>query len=117
MAGSYAQGQHNDDPILSARPEVLKLLADQVVATIVIFNQDLRLVYANSLAEKVAEECPMLEKAQSERADVLAQSTEPCESCPGKQVFHIEAMSQGSDPHFPLVDPSRVLAHFLTSLP
>lgn len=106
MAGSYAHhGQHKDDPILSARLDVLRLLADQVAAPIVIFNPDLRLVYANSLAEKVAEECPMLASAKSDRADVSGKPAEPCDACPGRQVFHIGGASQCSGPNFPLVDP------------
>lgn len=87
MAGSSVQPHNNEDVNLSSRLEGLKLLAQHLSEPVMIFNPDLKLVYANSRAERIAEECPLFEQTHQVGQEPTQAILEPCEGCPGKQLL------------------------------
>ncbi len=87
MAGSSIQPHNNKDVNLSSRLEGLKFLAQHLFEPVVIFNPDLKLVYANPRADKIAQECPLIELSQQEEREPTQPILEPCEGCPGKQLL------------------------------
>ena len=89
MAGSSAQQYPNDHLNLSFRLEGLKLLAQHLSEPVIIFNPDLKLVYANPSADTITGECPLMEYTQGEGLDPTHSLLEPCEACPGKQLLEI----------------------------
>ena len=102
MAGSSVQPHQENDPILSSRLDGLKLLADHLSEPIVIFNPAMKLVYANPSAEKIAQECPLIEQTQQEGLDPSHCVLEPCEACPGKQFLEVsQAAVHSRESHSP----------------
>ena len=89
MAGSRVQSQSENDPTLSSRLDGLKLLAEHLSEPIVIFSPAMKLVYANPSAEKIAQECPLIEQTQTDGLDPSHCVLEPCEACPGKQILEV----------------------------
>ena len=89
MAGSSVQPPQDQDPILSSRLEGLKLLAEHLSEPIVIFSPAMKMVYANPSADKIAQECPLIEQTQQEELDPSQCVLEPCEACPGKQILEV----------------------------
>ena len=87
MAGSSVQPHTNEDINLTSRLEGLKLLAQHLSEPVMIFNPDLKLVYANPRADKIAQECPLIEQSQQEGLESHSGYLEPCEGCPGKQLL------------------------------
>jgi len=89
MAGSYAQLIPDDDLVLSTRLDGLKLLAAHLSEPVVIFNPALKVVYTNPSADRMAQECPLLEHPPFEELDSCHSILEPCEACPGKKIIEI----------------------------
>lgn len=87
MAGSYEwQESELADP-LRERIEGLKLLAHYLDEPVVIFNPQMELVYANPSADRMAEDCPLVQNGLKENppSDSLQQAH--CDPCPGKLLF------------------------------
>ena len=59
MAGSYASTESDVSPLVQARLEGLKALAEHVDEPILIFNPRMELVYVNPSADKIAKDCPL----------------------------------------------------------
>ena len=89
MAGSYVPIPQAD-PILNARVEALKLLADHLSEPVVIFSPSLELVYSNSPAECFTRACPLLDRARYQGNSGGHPAPEPCATCPGKMVFEMD---------------------------
>ena len=87
MAGSSVQPHTNEDLNLSSRLEGLKLLAQHLSEPVMIFNPNLKLVYANPGADRIAQECPLIEQTQQDGQMPTQTILEPCEGCPGKQLL------------------------------
>ena len=96
MAGSSTQSPHDEDLTLASRLEGLKVLAEHLSEPVIIFNPELKLVYANPSADKIAEECPLIEHTQQEGLDPTHCVLEPCDACPGKQLLEISQAAASS---------------------
>ena len=94
MAGSYVPIPQAD-PILNARVEALKLLADHLSEPVVIFSPSLELVYSNSPAECFTRACPLLDRARYQGNSGGHPAPEPCATCPGKMVFEMDPTFRG----------------------
>ncbi|RMH36006.1 MAG: AAA family ATPase [Nitrospirae bacterium] len=87
MAGSFTHIPYlpyHEDPLLAARIEGLTLLAHQVNEPVVIVDSDLRLIYANPSAERLAGTCPLVEPGASAPAPPAGPSS--CPACPAKEL-------------------------------
>ena len=106
MAGSQRSFNPEDDVVLSNRLEGLKLLADHLAEPVVIFNPSLKVVYTNPSADRVAQDCPLLEDTSFEELNSCHSNLKTCEACPGKTIIDIsqtavhpvEEISLTSDP-------------------
>jgi two-component system response regulator AtoC len=87
MAGSFVQPYPNEDVNLNSRLEGLTLLAQHLSEPVLIFSPDLKLVYANPHADRIAQECPLIERTQQEGLDPSHPILEPCDGCPGKHLL------------------------------
>ena len=87
MAGSFVQPAPNENLNLTSRLEGLKLLAQHLSDPVIIFSPDLKLVYTNPQADRIAQECPLLEWTQQEGLHPDRTILEPCDGCPGKQLL------------------------------
>ena len=92
MAGSFLNIPQQD-PILTERIKSLAYLADHLSEPIVVMSPNLELVYANGPAQRLVEECPLLEQIQEEGGD-FHQLSQPCEACPGKTVLEMGVSCQ-----------------------
>ena len=105
MAGSSVQPPQDHDPTLSSRLDGLKLLAEHLSEPIVIFSPAMKLVYANPSADKIAQECPLIEQTQQEGLDPSHCVLEPCEACPGKQILEVsQAAVHSRKSHTPVAE-------------
>ena len=102
MARSYVPIPQAD-PILNARVEALKLLADHLSEPVVIFSPSLELVYSNSPAECFTRACPLLDRARYQGNSGGHPAPEPCAACPGEMVFEMDPTfgGFGEDSAFP----------------
>jgi len=87
MAGSSVQPHTQEKVNLTSRLEGLKLLAQHLSEPVMIYNPDLKLVYANPQADRISQECPLIEQTQQEGLDPSHAILEPCDGCPGKQLL------------------------------
>ena len=89
MAGSHSQGTPFSpftDPILAARLEALKLLADGLTDRVAVMDRDLNVVYANDAAwAKSGNPSAVAKPAKCYQAFV--HMTDPCGTCPAESVF------------------------------
>ena len=87
MVGSSVKPFSNEDVNLASRLEGLKLLASHLSEPVMIFDPALKVVYANSSAEGIAQECPLIELTQQEGLNLTDSILQPCNGCPGKQLL------------------------------
>ena len=89
MAGSHSQSPPLSpfaDPILAARLEALKQLADGMTDRVAVMDRDLNVVYANDKAwGKIEGEPAAIKPAKCYQAFV--QQADPCGTCPATTVF------------------------------
>ncbi len=89
MAGSHPPATPLSpfaDPILAARLEALRQLADGLTDRVAVIDRDLNVVYANDAAwVKGKEEAALNKPAKCYQAFV--QMTDPCGACPAESVF------------------------------
>ena len=89
MAGSHSQSPPLSpfaDPILAARLEALKQLADGLTDRVAVMDRDLNVVYANDKAwGKIEGESAEIKPAKCYQA--FLQLTDPCGTCPATTVF------------------------------
>jgi two-component system response regulator AtoC len=92
MAGSQADDIRSlfIDPVLTARLEALKLLADRVSDRVMVLNRDLTIIYASRSAWAGSDLGVGLRPARCYEA--FLQRTEPCEACPATKVFESGSM-------------------------
>ncbi len=88
MAGSQA---HNicspfADPVLAARLEALKLLADRVSDRVMVLDRDLTIIYA-SRSSWAGSDLGEGHLRPAKCYEALLQRTDPCEACPATKVF------------------------------
>lgn len=93
MAGSFLNIPPND-PFLGARIRSLASLADHLAEPVIIISPTLELVYANAPAQRMVEECPLLEQIQEE-GGMITRRAQPCEGCPGKTVLELDPSCDG----------------------
>ena len=88
MAGSRDKSPHSSfaDPVLAARLDALKLLADQGTDRVVVLDKDLTIIYANQSGWTESDH-----RASSGRPtkcyEAFLNRTDPCEACPATKVF------------------------------
>ncbi len=87
MAGSFSTSALENESTLSARLQALRLLADHLSEPVVIFDPKLKLVYANSSAGAIAENCPLLTEATSNVIDSHVATHERCAVCPAENII------------------------------
>lgn len=108
MAGSYASTRSDVPPLLHARIEGLKLLAQHVDEPIVIFNPQMELVYANPAADRMAGDCPLVQNGSKENPAPASLQQLHCDPCPGKLLFEDIPQRSGNSASlltdFPQVD-------------
>ena len=114
MAGSFLNIPLHD-PILTARIETLACLADQLSEPVMVLSPTQDLVYANASAQRLVDDCPLLEQIQEDGGSIK-QSSQPCEACPGKNVLDLGMSYNGSD-HGGLTDSQALSCPFPKSLP
>jgi two-component system response regulator AtoC len=89
MAGSHAPAPSLSpfaDPILAARLEALRQLADGLTDRVAVMDRDLNVVYANGAAwAHGGSEAPVSKPAKCYQAFV--QMEDPCGTCPAESVF------------------------------
>jgi len=102
MAGSYVPIPQAD-PILNARVEALKLLADHLSEPVVILDPNYQLVYANASAKDAGRGCPIFQKARGEGSHHQFPLDTPCEPCSAKRV--LDGGQMNSKPDVPSGDP------------
>ena len=107
MAGSSTQIPPDEDLTLSSRLEGLKLLAEHLSEPVIIFNPELKLVYSNPSADKIVEECPLVEHAQQEGLCPTHSLLEPCDACPGKQLLEVSQAAANCMKEEPVVEVQR----------
>ncbi len=98
MAGSYSSlnSTESDPPqMVQARIEGLKLLAQHLDEPIVIFNPQMKAVYANPAADKFAGDCPLT----TDPSAGVSNSHIACEPCPASSLFQASALGQKSSSH------------------
>ncbi len=94
MAGSYLTKQSDVQPLLHAHIEGLKLLAHHLDEPIVIFDHEMRLVYANSSAHRLVDECPLIPEKTTLLSESYSPKHPPCDPCPATQFFQIKGQAQ-----------------------
>ena len=101
MAGSPSQSHLSGpftDPILSARLEALKQLADGLTDRVAVMDQEYNLIYANEPAWGRLGEAQRLTKS-AKCYEAFLQMSNPCGSCPATTVFEtgtVQTISCGS---------------------
>lgn len=97
MAGSYTSlnSTESDLPqMLQARIEGLKLLAHHLDEPIVIFNPQMKVVYANPAADKLAADCPLTsDQSVCAKPNIVSENL-ACEPCPASSLFQSSALGQ-----------------------
>ncbi len=89
MAGSHSQLPPISpfvDPILAARLEALKQLADGLTDRVVVMDRDQNVVYANDVAWESAGGQPATAKP-AKCYEAFVKMTDPCGTCPATTVF------------------------------
>jgi len=88
MAGSRDKFSHPSftDPVLAARVDALKLLADRVTDRVMVLDKDLTIIYANQSGWSGGDH-----RASSGRPtkcyEAFLNRTDPCGACPATKVF------------------------------
>ncbi len=96
MAGSFVNTPQHD-PILTARIETLACLADHLSEPVIVVSPTHQLVYANTSAQRLVDDCPLLEQIQEEGRTISHHQAQPCGECPGKHVFEVGPACPESD--------------------
>lgn len=86
MAGSSFSNSPKDST-LRARIEGLKFLAHHLQEPVVVFNPEMKLVYANPSAERIAGHCPLLRTLALDGVSSDSGEITQCTSCPGPNLF------------------------------
>ena len=86
MAGSFLSIPP-EDSVLATRLEGLTLLANQLAEPVVIFDPNLRLVFANARAASLVSLCPLLNDSSSLEHHASSSSHESCAVCPAKELL------------------------------
>ncbi len=94
MAGSYTSTESDVPPLLHARLEGLKLLANHLDEPIVIFNPQLEVVYANPAADKIAKECPLISLPATRPPDSGVSEQASCIPCHATHLFQTSVRVQ-----------------------
>lgn len=127
MAGSPSQPTHLfpfTDPILAARLEALKQLADGLTDRVAVMDRELNVVYANDTAWAKAGG-PSVVAKPAKCYQSFIQMTDPCGTCPAESVFETgevrtvacsssgDGTACGMHQAFPLVSSSGEVASVL----
>ena len=100
MAGSYTSPNSTESDLpqmVQARIEGLKLLAHHLDEPIVIFNPQMKMVYANPAADKLAADCPLTpDPSVGVSQSNMASTKFACEPCPASLLFQSSALGQES---------------------
>ncbi len=98
MAGSYTSPnstESNLPQMVQARIDGLKLLAQHLDEPIVIFNPQMKAVYANPAADKLAGDCPLtIVPSVGASQSNIASANLACEPCPASSLFQSSALGQ-----------------------
>lgn len=74
------------DPIITARVEAIKQLAQSLSDRVAVMDQSFNVVYANEAAWSVQENTPT-SRPHAKCYEAFAQRADPCEACPATKVF------------------------------
>jgi transcriptional regulator with PAS, ATPase and Fis domain len=94
MAGSFIH-LPQPDSILTARIEALASLADHLAEPVMVVSPTHDLVYANTSAKQLIDDCPLLEQVQ-EDGGAFENRPQPCEACPARNVLELGSSCQKS---------------------
>ena len=88
MAGSQsAQNSPFNDPILAARLEAIRQLAEGLSERVAVMDRDFNLIYANEAAW-AEQQTGTVPHHPSKCYEAFVHRTDPCETCPAIKVFH-----------------------------
>jgi two-component system response regulator HydG len=96
MAGSYASTESDVSPLVQARLEGLKALAEHVDEPILIFNPRMELVYVNPSADKIAKDCPLGSTLATRPSHLSASNQSPCDPCTATYLFQANVQDPGN---------------------
>ncbi|MBL8076297.1 MAG: sigma-54-dependent Fis family transcriptional regulator [Nitrospira sp.] len=76
----------HQDPIITARVEAIKQLAQGLSDRVAVMDHSFNVVYANEAAWSVQEKAPV-SRPHAKCYEAFAQRADPCEACPATKVF------------------------------